>query len=279
LFTRLGTCLLLLSLLTGTSTAAPDPASEAVSPQGEVIQLFNGRNLDGFRTWLRDTQYEDPRHVFTVHDGLLHISGDGYGYAATRQAYKDYRLVAEFCWGEQTWGERAERARDSGILVHAVGPDGNHGKWMASIETQIIEGGVGDFVVVGGKYADGSQVPVSLFAELRTGPKGHILGDDNGVYWKAGGRRGPPRGRRVNWFGRDAGWKDQLGFRGKQDLDSPLGQWTRLEIICDGNRIRTRVNGTPANEAVEVFPAAGKILIQSELAEIYFRKLELWPVR
>ena len=34
---------------------------------------------------------------------------------------------------------------------------------------------------------------------------------------------------RINWFGRDVDWTDRLGFRGRQDVESPYGQWTRLE--------------------------------------------------
>jgi hypothetical protein len=275
---RLSLSLLILLGLAAPLPAAPDPAAEAISPGSKVIQLFNGRDLSGFYTWMRDTQYEDPRHVFTVHDGLLHISGDGYGAAITRQAYKDYRLIAEFRWGTRTWGKRKDRAKDSGILVHCVGPDGNSGAWMASIETQIIEGGVGDFIVVGGKYSDGTPVPVSLTCELRTDGQGNVFKDAMGVYWKKGGRREALHRGRINWFGRDPGWKDVLGFRGKDDVESPDGQWTRMEVICDGGQIRTLVNGVVVNEGSQAFPSAGKILFQTEMAEIFFRKIELWPL-
>src|SRR5687768_13424068 len=54
-------------------------AAEAIAPKDGPIQLFNGKNLDGFYTWLKDTKYEDPRQVFRVTDGMLHVSGDGLG--------------------------------------------------------------------------------------------------------------------------------------------------------------------------------------------------------
>src|SRR5262245_28432138 len=59
----------------------------------EPIRLFNGKDLSGLSTWLRDTRREDPRRVFSVHDGLLQISGDGFGYVATEREYQDYHLV------------------------------------------------------------------------------------------------------------------------------------------------------------------------------------------
>ena len=59
--------------------------------------------------------------------------------------------MLEFKWGERTWHDRENAARDSGLLVHSNGNDGGYnGIWMPSIEVQIIEGGVGDFVPVPG---------------------------------------------------------------------------------------------------------------------------------
>ncbi|GIS63257.1 MAG: hypothetical protein CM1200mP2_54820 [Planctomycetaceae bacterium] len=108
----------------------PVPLTEtrpAITPADGVLRLFNGRNLQGLSTWLRDSRNKDPRKVFTVHDGLLHISGNGFGYIRTNKDYRDYHLVVEFKWGPRTWGSRKDRSRDSGVLVHAAGPDGSGG--------------------------------------------------------------------------------------------------------------------------------------------------------
>ena len=84
--------------------------AEAISPKNNVIRLFNGKNLDGLYTWLQDTKYEDPRKVFTVEDGMIHISGNGWGYVCTKQRYKDYHLVVEYRWGGRAWAPRAANA-------------------------------------------------------------------------------------------------------------------------------------------------------------------------
>lgn len=55
-------------------------------------------------------------------DGNLHITGDGFGYLATEKAYKDYRVVIEYKWGKKTDG--GKYVRNSGLLLHATGPDG-----------------------------------------------------------------------------------------------------------------------------------------------------------
>ena len=52
----------------------------------------------------------------------------------------------------------------------------------------------------------------------------------------------------------------------------------RYEIICDGDRITNRVNGVLVNKGLGAKPSAGKILIQSEGAELFVRRWELWPL-
>ncbi len=249
--------------------------AKAVRPEKGVLRLFDGRSLDNFYTWLQDTKYEDPRRVFRVTDGLIHITGDGLGSLITKQAYRDYHAVLEFKWGERTWGKRKERARDSGFLIHSVGADGGyHGVWVPSIEVQIIQGGVGDFILVAGTDEQGRPVPLSLTCEVGRDRDGEVV-------WKKGGRRETfnlQNRRRINWFGRDPDWADVLDFRGKNDVESPLGQWTRLDVFCDGGHIQVYVNGVLVNEAFDAVPSFGKLQLQSELAEIFFRRFELWPL-
>src|ERR1041384_4039000 len=96
---------------------------EPITPRDATIPLFNGKDLAGLYGWLKDTQYADPRGVFTVKDGALVISGEVPGYLATKQAYRDYHLVMEYKWGPRTYGQKT--VRNSGILLHAIGPDGN----------------------------------------------------------------------------------------------------------------------------------------------------------
>src|SRR5262249_55455645 len=128
----------------GAAIASGGPKEqEPVRPKDKPLPLFNGKDLTGLSTWLKDTKKEDPRKVFSVQDGLLHISGDGYGYVATDKEYRDYRVVVEYRWGKRTDG--GKYVRNSGILLHAVGPDGGaNGTWMSSIECQLAQGCVGD---------------------------------------------------------------------------------------------------------------------------------------
>ena len=249
----------------------------AISPQDEVIRLFDGKTLGDCYTWLKDAKREDPRKVFTVQEGLIHVSGDGLGAIVTNKRYRDYHLVLEYRWGERTWHERASSAKDSGLLINSNGADGGYdGTWMPSIEVQIIQGGVGDFVPVPGKGHDGKPVPLSLTA--------HVSRDrDDEVIWQPEGKRETfsikeRTMRRINWYGRDPDWEDIKDVRGPEDKDSPGREWTRIDAILDGAHVQTFVNGTKVNEAFDVFPAEGRLQLQSELAEIYFRRWELWPL-
>ncbi len=253
--------------------ASPPARDTAISPTDGPIKLFNGRNLEGFYTWIRDSRYADPKKIFTVHDGLIHISGDGYGALITNRAYRDYHLIIEFKWGEKTWANRVDRARDSGVLVHGWGPDGGYSNtWMASIEAQIIEGGVGDILVLSGTDPiTGQLLPTSLTADITKDRDGEKV-------WRKGGERLTLSSGRINWFGRDEDWADKIGFRGKQDVESPFGEWTRLEVIADGGHLLYKVNGVVVNEGFEAKPDFGKLLLQTEAAEMFVRRYELWPL-
>ncbi|NNC89581.1 MAG: DUF1080 domain-containing protein, partial [Akkermansiaceae bacterium] len=52
----------------------------------------------------------------------------------------------------------------------------------------------------------------------------------------------------------------------------------RLEVICDGGIYRIFLNGVLVNEGRDATPDEGFIGIQSEWAECFFRRLELWPL-
>lgn len=257
---------LLAAVLAGEKTAQP------ITPT-EVIPLFNGKDLTGLYTWLKDAKYEDPRQVFRVTDGMLHITGEGLGGIITRNEYRDYHMLIEFKWGPRTWEPRKDRAKDSGLLVHCNGPDGGYNDtWMTSIEAQIIEGGCGDFILVRGKDADGKDMLLSLTAEVTKDRDGETV-------WKKGGEKQTFNRGRINWYGRDPDWADKLGFRGKNDVESPDGQWTRMEVICDGGTITNIVNGVVVNQGFDAQPSSGKILLQTELAELFVRRWELRPLQ
>jgi 3-keto-disaccharide hydrolase len=274
--------LAILIALTTALTARQAPAPLAASSPSSTIKLFDGRSLGNFQTWLVDHHEADPERVFSVVDQVdgapaIRISGQVWGGLLTKEAYRDYRLVAEFRWGGATWGDRKTRARDSGVLLHAQGRLGNtksdfNGPWLRSIEFQIIEGGVGDILPVSGFGDAGEQIRPAVTARVRKDRDGETVYDATGMpqAFSSG---------RINWWGRSEDWADRLGFRGPQDVESAGLEWTRIEAVVEKDTLKYYVNGKLVNEAAGLSVSDGKIMIQSEGAEIYFRRIDLEPLK
>jgi len=231
-----------------------------------TIHLFNGSDLSGWYTYLQESgKNSDPKKVFTVKDKIIRISGEEWGCITTNDEYENYTLLVEFKWGGGTCEPRLDKARDSGVLLHSVGEDGaSSGIWMQSIECQVIEGGTGDFIVVG----DGSEnfsISSPVSAEKQGGS--YIFKPDGNLF--------TINERRINWYDRDPDWKDVKGFRGKNDVEKPVGEWNKLKCVVQDGEISNYLNGILVNRAVNVKPGKGRIQIQSEGAEILFRKIDI----
>jgi len=252
--------------------AAETPAeSEAVTPT-EVIRLFNGRDFTGLYTFLKGRGVaEEPDDVFRVEDGTVRVTGEGRGYIGTKQTYRDYHLSVEFKWGKRTDG--SGYVRNAGVLVHATGPDGSHGSgvWMPSLEIQLAQGCEGDLIVIRGKDADGHTIPIDMTSEVRKA-------EDGKTRWQRGGEKVRYSGRQFWWSKHQPFFKEKLDTRGRDDVASPLGEWTRVDIFCAGDRVTVKINGTTVNEAIDVWPTCGRILLQNEGNEIYYRNWQLRPV-
>ncbi len=262
----------LLASLPLAAVAAEPSTRQAISPAGETIELFNGENLDGLYTFLKGRGVRrESDEVFRVEDGMIHVSGEGRGYVATENAYRDYHLSVEYRWGKRDDG--SGYVRNAGVLVHGTGPDGGHGSgvWMASLEIQLAQGCEGDLIVIRGKDDQGQVIPVDMASEVR-------VAEDGKTRWH-------PRSEKVRYSGRQFWWskhepffKEKLDTRGKDDVASPLGEWTRVEVICRADRVTVKINSVTVNEAVDVWPTAGKILLQNEGSEIYYRNWRLSPL-
>jgi hypothetical protein len=262
--------------------AVPAQAPPAAVSPSTTVKLFDGRSLANFETWLVDHHEADPERVFSVVDQIdgapaIRISGQVWGGLITKQSYRDYRLVAEFRWGGATWGDRKASARDSGVLLHAQGRLGStkndfNGPWLRSIEFQIIEGGVGDILPVAGYNDTGEQIRPAVTARTRKDRDGETVYDAKGQpqMFSTG---------RINWWGRSEDWADRLGFRGSQDVESPGLEWTRIEAIVEKATLKYFVNGKLVNEATDASVSEGRIMLQSEGAEIYFRRIDLEPLK
>ena len=58
-----------------------------------------------------------------------------------------------------------------------------------------------------------------------------------------------------------------------EDAEKPIGQWNHYKITVDGGLVRLEINGKLVNEATDCDALPGKICLQSEGAEIFFKNI------
>jgi hypothetical protein len=113
-------------------------------------------------------------------------------------------------------------------------------------------------------------IPRAIEAQLKSGNAGDVYG-----FWGMKIEGDPARMKRLAG---DPALGDMTGVARAADLERPVGEWNRYEIVLQGSRITVHVNGTKANEASVADAIAGPIGLQSEGGEIHFRTVELTPL-
>lgn len=69
-------------------------------------------------------------------------------------------------------------------------------------------------------------------------------------------------------------WGMKRVFR-TEDFERPHGEWNTIEVVARGDTIEHYVNGRLVNSGTNISVKRGKILLQSEGAEIFYRNVEL----
>lgn len=188
---------------------------------------------------------------------VLHISGQVYGGLSTKQEFENYHLTWQFKWGEKQWPPRLKDKRDSGMLLHCAGRQGAFWNvWMRSLECQIQEGDCGDFIPLGGTAAD-------IRLRIEEGKTRPIFDATAPLY------------SNTNYT------------RHSESAEKPNGAWNTMEIYTLGQTSVFVVNGTPnmvlfntrhRSPEGEIPLTRGKLQIQSEAAEIFFRDIKIRPI-
>lgn len=206
---------------------------------------------------------KDPYKVFAVltNDDLpvLRVSGENFGGVSTKREYANYHLKMEFRWGEEKHHPKKKDKRDSGLLYHAGGKHGaDFGFWMRSQEFQIQEGDCGDYWgVAGGSFS----IPAIREDSNR------FVYDPKGALTVFNERS--PNGRRC--------------IR-RTDNERSTGEWNTIELYCYGDTAVHVVNDKVVMVLYEssylhnneLRPLrGGKIQIQSEGAEVYYRNIAI----
>ena len=243
-------------------------------------KLLNEKDLSGWDTYLGPSYdtirkkwnnaptglNKDPMQVFSLitNDGqvVLRISGERFGGISTKENFRNYHLRLEFKWGQSKYHPRKNGKRDSGLLYHAVGNHGaDAGFWLRSQEFQVQEGDCGDYWgVAGGSFEVKATKKDS--AQYVYDPKGKLF-----LF-----NVKSPQGRRA---------------MKNPDAELPNGAWNKLELYCyDGTAVHM-VNGkvmmilhhSSQLENGKLIPLTeGKIQVQSEGAEIFYRNIEIQSI-
>ena len=252
--------------------------------------LFNGSDFTGWETYLgvphpsvdvpdvernEDGIYtqplgrdNDPLNVFSIVevDGTpaLRLSGQIFGSFATIEEYGNYHLRLEVKWGEQKWEPlRADGRRNSGLLYHGVGEFGaGLNVWKISHECQIMEKDFGDSYRMGATFCD---ITASR--------------DENGRY------SFDPNAALIR-FGH--GLDEGPICKRNPINEKPHGEWNTIELLCfEGTSVHVvngKVNMINANshlliDGKETPLTKGVIQLQSEGAEIFYRNIEIRPIK
>ena len=139
----------------------------------------------------------------------------------------------------------ADKPGNCGVLVHASTPRALYGMFPKSIEVQMMHSNAGDF------WCIQEDVQVDEM-EKRRGPK-------------------------ENW-GISEG-KERRIINLTDNSEKPLGEWNRMKIKCEGDRITVWVNGDLVNDGFGATAQKGQIALQAEGAEVEFKNLILSPLQ
>lgn len=233
-------------------------------PQGAAwTPLFNGKDLTGFYTYLqRSGKNHDPEGIFKVENGMIHIMGiepttavQETGYLCTEKEYGNYDLRFEYKWGEKKFAPRANQPRDSGCHYLLTGPDK---VWADALECQVQEGETGDLYLLNGAY----QVFVTV-KSVTARDKVYEPATEGGAVWNSTGTH----------------------ILRSETADSLTG-WNQVEVIVDGNSSTHIVNGKTVMHVTDIVRrsdktpiAQGRIAFQEEAAEMWYRNIEIRPLK
>lgn len=132
-----------------------------------------------------------------------------------------------------------------GVLVHASTPRALYGMFPKSIEVQMMHSNAGDF------WCIQEDIKVEDM-EKRRGPK-------------------------ENW-GVSEG-KERRVINLTDNSEKPLGEWNRMKIKCEGDKITVWVNGDLVNDGYGATAQKGQIALQAEGAEVEFKGLMLTALK
>jgi hypothetical protein len=205
--------------------------------------------------------------VFTVieenNEPVLKISGEIYGCVASKEEYSNYHLSLKVKWGDKKWDPRKKLLKDSGLMYNAIGEIGVDywRSWALSQEFQIMEGHMGDYW---SQMSSGIDIKAYI-------PEGEMM---NSVADKS---------QPFIPFGEVGGGVSGFCMRSANYENAP-GEWNTIELISfkgksihivNGHVVMILNNSRYFENGKSLPMIKGKILIQSEAAEVYYKEIKI----
>lgn len=260
---------------------APIQAEPAATAKDGFKPLFNGKDFSGWYIISRGKKNEDPDKLFQVHDGMIHMYKDApdgskqpFGYIVTEQEFSDYHLRFEYKWGKKKFAPKLDAKRDAGLLYHVIGSDG---VWPKSVECQVQEGDTGDiFTVFTRVTCPVDPATTNTTANVVTNKTTGIVTTNHvaSPTFKFPSEGGVP-------FVQGVSGNIRRVMRSK---DYEVDGWNTVEVIARGSSAVHIINGKTNNiiQKLEHFVdnqwvplTKGKLLLQQEGAEIFYRNVEI----
>jgi hypothetical protein len=228
----------LLLLAAAVPFATAQDAAVTVTPD-KTIALWNGKDLSNWEADVpkKDTDKSLP-DSFVVRSGMLVSMGKPEGHLVTKQAYRDYRFVAEYRF--------PGKAGNCGVLIHASTPRALYKMFPKSIEVQMMSGDAGDF------WCIQEDIKVPDMEKRR------------------------PRKPTEKWGGAEGDARRVLNLT--DGSEKPLGEWNTMVIEARGDTVKVWVNGALVNDGFGATASQGRIALQAEGTEVEFRKVEIGPL-
>lgn len=251
----IGLLLICFSLLTH-STRAQDSRSK----EDGFVDLFNGKDWDGWNLKLRNGDAEMAKKVYAIEDGMVHVFKDfpdslnlntgengTHGLFFTQKKYSRYMLRFEYKWGKKIANNFDQWQYDAGCYYHVyddkVWPKGN--EYQIRYDHTANRNHTGDF------WAAGTTL------DWYSGDgKTFLLPNEGGKKFKQK--------------------KNELYGSAKAKYNGLNDAWNVCEIIVMGDEYAIhKLNGEIVNMATNLSVSEGVIGFQSETAEIYYRNISI----
>ena len=250
----------------------------------DKLELFNGKNFagwvkhigvphkslqlslpkDSLGNYKNPIGNEDFLQVFSVvrEDGepAIYVNGKVFGTITSAASYENYHIALQYKWGEKKYAPRLQLPRDAGLLYHAGDKPMQNRVWPLAQECQIQEGDCGDYWKIDKAMA---HIPA-------------VFKDSNWMYSAKAD---------YVWFGDEV---KRPRCRKNPDNEKPQGEWNTVEVYTSGDSSVHVVNGkvvmhliglSVSENGIKKPMTKGKIVLQSEGAELYYRRIVLEPIQ